>query len=70
MAQISYKGPAHIPGIEEGVELTATIDDSSKTVTIEFDRELAGSSSWQGNSVEINQRLSIAKSYLKLRIFH
>ena len=65
MAQISYKGPAHIPGIEEGVELTATIDDSSKTVTIEFDRELAGSFTWQGNSVEISQRLKYSEIVFK-----
>ena len=65
MAQISYKGPAHIPGIEEGVDLTATIDDSSKTVTIEFDRELAGSSTWQGNSVEISQRLKYSEIVFK-----
>ena len=34
MAQISYNGPAHIPGVEEGVDITATIDDSTKTVTL------------------------------------
>ena len=65
MAQISYTGPAHIPGIEEGVDLTATIDDASKTVTIEFDRELAGSTTWQGNSVEISQRLKYSEIVFK-----
>ena len=65
MAQISYKGPAHIPGIEEGVDLTAIIDNSSNTVTIEFERELAGSSTWQGNSVEINERLKYSEIVFK-----
>ena len=65
MAQISYYGPAHIPGIEEGVDITATIDDSTKTVTLEFDRELAGSSIWQGNSVEINERLKYSEIVFK-----
>ena len=65
MAQISYKGPAHIPGIEEGVDLTATIDNSSKTVIVEFERELAGSSTWKGNSVEINERLKYSEIVFK-----
>ena len=65
MAQISYKGPAHIPGIEEGVDLTAIIDNSSNTVTIEFERELAGSSTWQGNSVEITERLKYSEIVFK-----
>ena len=61
MASIAYTGSAYLPSVDDEVSVTALIDEEQHTVSIEFDREIGGSTSWKGNSVEINQRLKYSE---------
>ena len=59
MASIAYTGSAYLPSVDDEVSVTALIDEEQHT--IEFDREIGGSASWRGTSVEINQRLKYSE---------
>ncbi len=61
MSFISYTGTAHLPGVEEEVDITATIDEKSNTVSIMLGREIGGSTVWNGGEVVINQRLKYSE---------
>ncbi|SVC22827.1 uncharacterized protein METZ01_LOCUS275681 [marine metagenome] len=61
MSSITYTGSAYLPGVDDEVSVTALIDEEQDTVSIEFDREIGGSASWHGTSVEINQRLKYSE---------
>ena len=53
MASVAYTGSAYLPSVDDEVSVTALIDEEQDTVSIEFDREIGGSASWHGTSVEI-----------------
>ena len=61
MSSISYTGTAHLPGVEEEVDITATIDEESNSVSIMLDREVGGSKVWMGGAVVMNQRLKYSE---------
>ena len=61
MASVAYTGSAYLPSVDDEVSLTALIDEEHDIVSIEFNRELGGSASWQGTSVEIKQRLKYSE---------
>ena len=61
MASVAYTGSAYLPSVDDEVSLTALIDEEHDIVSIEFDREIGGSASWQGTSVEIKQRLKYSE---------
>ena len=61
MASIAYTGLAYLPSVDDEVSVTALIDEKQHTVSLEFDRKIGGSASWNGTSVEISQRLKYSE---------